>query len=90
MVSRKVRARATVAAIPVLALVAAWQSHAAGTASRAALEYVQRHKQDFGLTGSDIREISVSSEVASAHNGITHVYLQQRHRGSTSTTVSSP
>ncbi len=81
MVSRRVRARATVAAIPVLALVATGQSHAAGPASRAALEYVQRHKQDFGLTGSDIREISVSSEVASAHNGITHVYLQQRHRG---------
>lgn len=81
MVSRKVRGWATVAVVPVLVLLAAGQARAASPAAQAALDYVQRHKQDFGLAGSDIQEISLSSEVPSAHNGITHVYLQQRYRG---------
>src|SRR5687768_939219 len=52
----------------------------AGSAADAALDYVRRHKQDLGLTGSDVNDVVVSSEVTSRHNGITHVYLQQRYR----------
>ncbi len=46
-----------------------------------ARDYVQQNKQRFGLTGSDVNEMVVSSEVASRHNGVTHVYLQQQYRG---------
>src|SRR4029453_12963266 len=50
-------------------------------AADAALDYVTRNRQQFGLTGSDTNDIAISSTVASAHNGVTHVYLQQRYRG---------
>jgi extracellular elastinolytic metalloproteinase len=46
-----------------------------------ARRWVDQHQQELGLTGSDIRELAVSSTVRSSHNGITHVYLQQRYRG---------
>lgn len=46
-----------------------------------ARDYVKANKQSFGLTGSDVNDMTVSSEVRSAHNGVTHVYLQQTHRG---------
>jgi hypothetical protein len=46
-----------------------------------AREYVQKHKQALGLTGSDINDYAVSSEVTDRHTGATHVYLQQVHKG---------
>ena len=39
------------------------------------------HKKDLGVTGADLPEIAVSNTVVSRHTGVTHVYLQQRHRG---------
>jgi hypothetical protein len=62
-------------------LLAVPPAGAQGSAARAAIDHVERHKRQLGLTGSDVAELAVSSEVASAHNGVTHVYLQQRHRG---------
>ncbi len=62
-------------------LLAASPSFAASTPADVAREYVKANKQALGLTGSDINEMSVASEVPSAHNGVTHVYLQQSHRG---------
>jgi hypothetical protein len=61
----------------------------AGTASSALLKsvsdsaraYVEQTLERFGLTASDVSEMVVSSEVASRHNGVTHVYFQQRYRG---------
>ena len=53
----------------------------AAQAADVALDYVRAHKQDLGLTGSDVNEIVVSSTVVSSHNGVTHVYLQQQYRG---------
>src|SRR4030095_11812179 len=50
-------------------------------AADAALDYVPRTRQQFGLPGWDTNDIAISSTVASAHNGVTHVYLQQRYRG---------
>jgi extracellular elastinolytic metalloproteinase len=81
MASRRLSTRAGAAIVLALVSLAAVPSDAASRAAAAALEHVQRHKQDFGLTGSDVKEVSVSSEVPSTHNGITHVYLQQGHRG---------
>ena len=77
MVSRRSCSAAVVLA---LVFLAGGPLHA-GSRADAALDYVQSHKQELRLTGSDVKEISVSSEVASAHTGITHVYLQQEHRG---------
>ena len=71
----------TLAALLVAGLAASTGEAASRTATDVARDYVQRHQQDFGLIGSDVEEISVSSEVASAHNGITHVHLQQGYRG---------
>jgi len=56
-------------------------SGAAPGATDIALEHVKKNKQQLGLSGSDISEIAISDTVASAHNGVTHVYLQQQHRG---------
>jgi len=79
MYSRIARAAAAlalgiVAALPLSAL-------AAGSPAEVAREYVQKEKPQLGLSGSDVNEMVVSSEVDSRHNGVTHVYLQQRHRG---------
>lgn len=46
-----------------------------------AIRYAQEQKQRFGLVGSDLNEVVLSSAVTSDHNGVTHVYLQQRYRG---------
>jgi Zn-dependent metalloprotease len=54
---------------------------AAPDATDAALSYVQTNKKKLGVTGADLREITVSNTVVSQHTGVTHVYLQQRHRG---------
>ncbi len=64
-----------------LAGVASATPAQAGSAADAALDYVQRHKQELGLTGSDLHDVALSSEVASRATGVTHVYLQQRYRG---------
>src|SRR5688572_11926798 len=62
-------------------VVASVSGAAAGPAADAARDYLQQNKKLYGLTGSDLSEVTVSSEVLSAHNGITHVYLQQVYRG---------
>ena len=54
---------------------------AGGSAVETARAYVQEHKQELGLTGSDINDYAVSSEVTDRHTGVTHVYLQQLHKG---------
>jgi hypothetical protein len=54
---------------------------AQGGAADAALSYVAKNHRQLGLTGADVRDLAVSSVVPSRHNGVTHVYLQQRHRG---------
>ena len=69
------------ALIPLCLLLATATTAAAGSAVDSARAYLLRHSREMGLTGSDLREVVVSSEVASRHNGVTHVYLQQRYRG---------
>jgi hypothetical protein len=79
MLSRK-----PLALVPVLAALVvagtAWSARRESAADTARA-YVARNMDRFGLTKSDIREIAVSSEVASGQSGVTHVYLQQRYRG---------
>jgi extracellular elastinolytic metalloproteinase len=81
MVSRKLFARA-LAAMTLAGLVVAAGAASAGAPAAAdiALQYLKAHKQELGLTGSDLNDV-VSTEVVSAHTGVTHVYLQQRHKG---------
>ena len=47
----------------------------------AALAYLQQHKHELGLTGADIKDAVVTDLYTDAHNGVTHVYLQQQHKG---------
>jgi extracellular elastinolytic metalloproteinase len=42
---------------------------------------LREHRQDFGLTEADLKNVSVTSSYTSAHNGVTHVYLRQQHQG---------
>ena len=80
----KNRAFARTLAAMILAGLVASSSAASGAAPGAtdiALEYVKKNNHQLGLSGSDVNEIAISDTVASAHNGVTHVYLQQQHRG---------
>ena len=80
--SRKSFARVLVAASLVCLVVASGAtSGSAADAKSIALDYIKANKADLGLTGADVKDIRVSDSVFSAHNGVTHVYLQQQYRG---------
>ena len=82
MQSRRALARAVAAAaVAGLVVASGAMSKPSADATQAALAYVAEHKQALGLSGSDIKEIAVSDVVYSAHNKVTHVYLQQQYRG---------
>jgi hypothetical protein len=68
--------------VPACLIVAASASPVSGkTPAEVAREYLMQNLNRFGLIESDVSEVAISSEVASRHNGLTHVYLQQLHRG---------
>lgn len=46
-----------------------------------ALRYLNTQRAALGLTGLDMHDVVVASQHTSEHNGVTHVYLSQRHRG---------
>jgi Zn-dependent metalloprotease len=46
-----------------------------------ALDYVDSHKAELGLVQGDLVDLIVRDEVRTRHNGVTHVYLQQRLGG---------
>ena len=48
---------------------------------QAALEHLHQQKQLLQLTDADLTDLAVTSETRSAHNGLRHLYLQQRYRG---------
>lgn len=52
-----------------------------GEPQQLALDYLATHHGDFGLTAADISDYVISDAYTSQHNGITHVYLIQRHQG---------
>ena len=74
-------ARTLAHALVLCCAVAANSNLAAQSAADAARRYVAGNRQQLGLTASDTNDMAVSSEVISEHNGVTHVYLQQRYRG---------
>lgn len=53
----------------------------AGTPVEIALGYLRDHKQELGLTGSDINDVPVTDDYTSEDLGVTHVYLRQRFDG---------
>ena len=67
--------------LPLILLFGSAVALEASPAAESALDYVRSHHRQLGLTAADLADLVVSSEVKSRHNGVTHVYLQQRHRG---------
>ncbi|MDT8305135.1 MAG: T9SS-dependent M36 family metallopeptidase [Anaerolineae bacterium] len=52
-----------------------------GDALEIALNYIRQNRRALGLTGADIGDVVVTDRYASAHNGVTHIYLRQRYNG---------
>jgi hypothetical protein len=46
-----------------------------------AISHVRDNAAEFGLGGTDVAELTVTSQVKSKHNGVTHVNLNQNYRG---------
>ena len=47
----------------------------------AALEHIKKNKQKLDLTDEEIADLELSSETASRHNGVRHLYIKQLHQG---------
>ena len=43
--------------------------------------YINSHHADWGLTADDVADMIVTDQYTDAHNGVTHIYLRQRHQG---------
>jgi extracellular elastinolytic metalloproteinase len=66
------------------AIVAAGVSPAVAAAQsprEIAFDHVRDNARDLGTTRADVAELAVTSSYRSAHNGVTHVNVGQRHRG---------
>ncbi|RMF31542.1 MAG: DUF11 domain-containing protein, partial [Bacteroidetes bacterium] len=46
-----------------------------------ALRHIQQQHAEWGLTAADVADMVVSDQYTSSHNGVTHIYFQQRHQG---------
>ena len=79
------RSRWLGALVPVVALVVLAVGSAAapgaGTGVDIAVQYVTANSKALGLTAADVKDMRVSSKVVDADTGVTHVYLQQTHKG---------
>jgi hypothetical protein len=53
----------------------------AGDALDIALGYLRANHGQYGLKKGDIADIAVADRYTSPHNGVTHLYLRQAHRG---------
>jgi len=75
------RTVALVALVPLF--VSAGFDAGAQTADAAdvAVDHLRANAAAFGLAAADVADVVVADEVVSAHTGVTHVYIQQRHRG---------
>ncbi len=62
-----------------LMLLLASSAQAQNVAS--AIQYVQNNASALGLTAADVADMEVVSAYTSQHNGVSHVYLRQRHQG---------
>ncbi len=50
-------------------------------AHKVATDYLIENKATLGLTDLDLADIKTNDTYTDAHNGLTHIYLQQRHNG---------
>ena len=46
-----------------------------------AMRYLETQRNAWGLTETDIADMAVNAQTRSKHNGVTHIYLLQRHDG---------
>ena len=83
MTIRRTLSRTLTLAALVPLFVSPGPTAAAQTAGPAdiAVAYVRANAATFGLTAADVSDMLVEDRVLSSHTGVTHVYLQQRHRG---------
>ncbi len=51
------------------------------TARENALLFLQENPSKFELTQNDVSDVKVVNEYRTKHNGVTHVWVQQQHRG---------
>lgn len=51
------------------------------TARETALQFLQENPTQFELTQNDVSDVKVIDVYRSKHNGVTHVWVQQQHRG---------
>ena len=81
--SRCLRAAAVAGAIVGVAVCPAVATAQVGAAEARdiALDHVRDNAGDFGTTRADLAELAVMSSYRSSHNRVTHVTVNQRHRG---------
>ena len=53
----------------------------AQTPLETAIDYLDTHKATFKLVESDLNDPIVTNNYSSKHNGVTHIYLNQQHKG---------
>ncbi|MCL4264961.1 MAG: M36 family metallopeptidase [Anaerolineae bacterium] len=46
-----------------------------------ALNFIQAHSQELGVTAVDVADLVVTDQYTSRHTGVTHIYLQQQYEG---------
>ncbi|HQU59874.1 MAG TPA: M36 family metallopeptidase, partial [Saprospiraceae bacterium] len=46
-----------------------------------ALRYLEQHREQWQLTETDVKDVVVSDQYVTRHNGVTHLYFIQRHAG---------
>jgi uncharacterized repeat protein (TIGR01451 family) len=46
-----------------------------------AQKYLEKNRQQWSLSPEDLSDLTVSNQYTSEHNGVTHLYLLQRHAG---------
>src|SRR5262245_19384865 len=46
-----------------------------------ALQYIHQNAAGLGLSQVDLTDIVVKNQYSTKHNGVTHIYLRQRHQG---------
>ena len=81
--ARCLRAAAVAGAIVAAAVCPAVATAQVGAADarEIALDYVRDNAGDLGTTRADVAELAVMSSYRSSHNRVTHVTVNQRHRG---------
>jgi extracellular elastinolytic metalloproteinase len=57
------------------------QAQTGKTPRETALEHLRANPTKFGLTAQDVAEVQITDEFSTDHNGLTHVWVQQKQAG---------